>query len=1713
MARPTSPTSSEGFGFTYADKVGALALLRLLSRTPFGGQDLGHVVQVQFGQRPAGWHFDDILLTLERDGQIRRLALSIKSGIHVTTAGIDSELVDQVWEQISDPGPFSESSDQLVLVHPSLSPALHSGLAELYRWARRQDDGQLPDWLKPGVSNNLKRALSKSVKKGNGKNDSQRFFRSFQFFPLDLDPPNDRHTAEAIQSCLALLARPTEAEAESLWKHLCQASADIRGSAGSCRLTDLVQLLGPHFVFREHPRTEQDLKAIHEFSKTRHLVDIRDVIGEDLRLTTEKGVEAISDGLGRGSTVFFVGSSGAGKSVVLKHFVEQCPDGELRLYFRADLASVSPTELERRLGLKHRFVECLEDSRSRIITLVVDQVDRLLTEAQIADVQELIESSKHLRPRLKFVFGCQTAEAERVLTRLSTVLTPIEVSRYYFKPDEEAMFSVVTNRYPTLRHLVFRPELRHVLLTPKNLDLLVGRLNDLGKLSNKNIISQKQFIDWFWDKYVLEGEDGIATARAMRQIAEMQADLMTPLVLPSDFPNDGPLDLLSRKQLISGDDLGITFKHDSFGDWARLRSIDAAAKSLLTFFAERGKNPLWLRALRLWSAILLETKGAEAWVQTLNQFTGEGAVPWLIRDALLDGLATAAGSYEYLTQLKSVLFESQGALLNRFLARFLFATSSPNETVAKALAEGNPLSLATYRAEFRVPHWHLWGPVVHFITVNPEQCRKLAPSLITEIIQTWLKSIPSGIQYTKELAGLAVEIASDHIAIERRRGGDSKDDYSVFHSLCMALRHCPNTAPEIILKAIGRIGEDPPPESKVNNRKRSINALSYITGQADIVEAWPDGPVTRPNEGFRQFILMGGGLRELHSFSPNFAKEVILAASIREPHIKQADHWFPSPDAELSICDDKRFYPPFHNAGLFGYIFNLDPEWALDLVLSLVTFAVSRRCEELEAQGHCVTFQLLVNGEIRQILGDRDSMGWHRASIRSPELVTCALMSLEKWLYDLIDKNEEKPIINKLVDELQLAPVVGVLLTIGKKHSELFQNHLRFLHFSETVHSTDIDLVVGNEDHQMISWAGKSEAEVNEALKWHAMPHRKQVLKSYAFLALNLPEGRIEASSACERWRMLAIESGTEVQGQFENLIAIYTIENYSFRHEKDQFLVEFVQPEKMEQAFQEFQTQSSHALAPLMLINSSRKALDQIRKLSVQEANDLYQKSRQLEVDVIERDPVISKKDALVGVASVLKLRAAEFLGQYPEALAWAEKMIVQTCLQPPEPWSMDNNRSASDDRWCHFAARALPSICATDPLNRTLRRALASIIEEGHYKATGLLAAAVYDIRLSAPDLYDQTVNLLRYWSIETIRRHEVETVKQFPKLKMTSSKWPDYPLMRKRFIENKLATKRVQLPEPVAIHEDREIPSYRSHDRPRARPLADTDRLFYFVANLPWNPLPDDGESRAELISQWNDLFIILVSELTNCHDTQGSGRSVQQYQREWEFFRYCGQLAVCASTDSPMRSWSHHIVELLPYAEHITKEFFHGVFIQLLADDAPRADVVGRWQELVETVLGSRIPEATDWSRDHGLHNWRHWLVGNDALLRKFSWKASHASFIESHVQLYESWTRRMCRSSDDFMNMLAFLKMPASREIRSRACIWIDECLSGVLPRGHEDEVYTSLADFLALARSQVTEDRYSLPQAFDAFVNLTAMLNVKNNKVAMQLFEDVATMG
>jgi hypothetical protein len=125
---PATTRSTAGPGFDFEDHVAAWLLLKALH-----GQELpgvkGSVTRLQMQVEALGWHLDDILFTTDAGAADQRhLAISAKSNVQVSAAGLPADFVERAWKQSSPNGAtrrFAPTSDGARLARARAPVALN----------------------------------------------------------------------------------------------------------------------------------------------------------------------------------------------------------------------------------------------------------------------------------------------------------------------------------------------------------------------------------------------------------------------------------------------------------------------------------------------------------------------------------------------------------------------------------------------------------------------------------------------------------------------------------------------------------------------------------------------------------------------------------------------------------------------------------------------------------------------------------------------------------------------------------------------------------------------------------------------------------------------------------------------------------------------------------------------------------------------------------------------------------------------------------------------------------------------------------------------------------------------------------------------------------------------------------------------------------------------------------------------------------------------------------------------------------------------------------------------------------------------------------------------------------------------------------------------------------------------------------------------------
>ena len=383
-----SPKSTGGGGFVFEDKVCAWFLAHMLDNEPPLGASLGPLERIDFQTRPDGWFLDDLLMTLMGSDGIHRCALSVKSNTQFTASGAPSDFVRTIWEQFLDIGPssFNEASDFMGLVTAPLSIDTREALNFAVRTAKEGDPQLLPGrYSQEGWADETKRKLFESFScpsdlaqaHGLTHSDTGRLLACLQFLQVDFESTSSESEKQAVERCRRSLRSGAVDEADKLWAHLLQISADRRPNAGYVTRLRLLDELRYLYQLAELPDHRADWVRLNHFTSV-SIGQVRDSIGGLVCLLGKQDTEKLTTAFDAAAGVVLLGQSGVGKSTIAKREAERfIADGRQCLWFdsrsfeRSDFAA-----LQSDLQLSHLLPE-LVSAISNSGVIILDGLDRL----------------------------------------------------------------------------------------------------------------------------------------------------------------------------------------------------------------------------------------------------------------------------------------------------------------------------------------------------------------------------------------------------------------------------------------------------------------------------------------------------------------------------------------------------------------------------------------------------------------------------------------------------------------------------------------------------------------------------------------------------------------------------------------------------------------------------------------------------------------------------------------------------------------------------------------------------------------------------------------------------------------------------------------------------------------------------------------------------------------------------------------------------------------------------------------------------------------------------------------------------------------------------------------------------------------------------------------------------------------------------------------
>jgi len=1518
--------------------------------------------------------------------------------------------------------------------------------------------------------------------------------------------------------CQNILESGTIPDSELLWTALQQIAKELRPNSGAISKTELLSKLRDKFTFKILPRYESDWKQIGDHSSS-ELSNIPDSIGGKLKLIRNQKISALNDILDSSSVCVVTGPSGSGKTVLAKSWFSTKQSKNLAIWLRAEnLNNVTFTNFSQSINIKHSFKEVLDASTGNDLVLVIDGVDRLFSDNGFSTLSSILRVASQING-VKILLTCQPEEWNRIKINLGDRNIDTSAWKLYSLQELDTKeFAEVLKQFPQLNGLSRKPELQSLLYRPKILDLITCRLNDTQNINIGKWVGESDFIIWFWEKYISNDSEAIQKETILKRIATLQADNLNSIVDPNVL-DQSYLEFIDKNliknRLIKHQGNGINFEHDSYGDWFRLQLLLDQVKQnkLADFIKAKTTSPLWCKAIRLCSVYLLEQNSDLAeWRKVINTFSNKGVELEIAQDSFLEGIIFSVNPASILENLWTDLTDNKYDFLSRLLGRFLHVATVPNPTmieIGKKLGQEFETEAATIH---RIPYWPYWIPILKFLHNHKDEIIKHSPLHLAKITDAWLRILDwEGIPLRKEAADLAISNAENVLAEKRNRVIYTDDiDKPMFRAALAGYKEFPERLKILIDEASGRIivpKQIEKIEYSEETRKKLV-AIGAFYEDGDLMKPWDKGPKIRPDSSFKEVCLNTDAIYPIIRSDPKYAIEIILSLLISPPTTRTY-RWNRDPfldNLELNRSGD--WYPPFYDKGPFSFFLRNHPIEGIDLIVEIVNFAADRWADKFkEARKKPLTVDIEIGNKTKKLYSSSGMYFWYRDYPPVPDIIVTALISLEKWFYDLIE--EKKPIdtyVQQIINTTNNVAFLGMLSAVGRKDPQLFLSSLKpllsvFLFF---IWEDDFQL---QSDYWTITWSARGDKAYEEAQKWYTMPHRKRTLTDWAkFILLNQESLKEYFEKLHKKWskELKTKRIDPERKLGLEALLASFDKNNYH-NEEKDGNNYWVFQPPKnlKERIDRRIKSSEKKSLALNTPMNSSY-FLEKGQNLTDEQADEIWKNTQKLLGLKPEKDRPEGIADAITGNIALLCKFKFEWLKNDKHKYEWCLNYLINLIANPPAHAQFDSEHSVAKFHWDCFAGTALPYFWVEQLDSKEIKEGIALLAASYHYTAVSTLFQTCFDLRSKLNEKFNQLQHLIfnigsAKWKYFEVRYQEKPSFNYNDWLKNET----------KSFAEDKINSIVPHWSENVIPFEEglyKEQVSRRNKKR-KNKPGLDTTLIKAAYQHLPLLSNARDNSERTEWISFWQEAMT---------HVLNGVGKQEKDFEElegvpsEWDYW-VIGRIAIlCVELDEkekPELFWKP-ILELGGYAHYLVEHFLDDLFTY-----GPRMAKPDNFLKVWHSMLdyGFSSPKWDFESKKYSSWTlgdlwWR--LMGLD--ISKSNIKEEEIKNILSKTEKHlDIWSEKYLSNHRCALKFIYFLSEGIGEQFRLKGLISLNKAIDK-LDSYHfwsyrSDSTEKALASLLNLCWTTRKDELKADKDSFNAFKHILSILVARQNTIALEL--------
>jgi len=1690
LAKKVAPIkSTSGRGFAVEDRVAAVgAAAMLLGRSPFPVFP-GRLIRMSFQVRPDGWHFEDILFTFEREVGSYQAGTSVRSKREISSRSISADVKDALGAQFLYAEPFRRGTDRLALVSATHEPKVTEAIRALSE-AAVGDASALPRRIEePGTFNETAQALYRDLdahfKTHGVPVDAAAAFASFDLLELDMADFERSEPEPGRQLCAELLHDPSEANVSGLWEALVTECQKQKHQRGYLDLDRVLKVVRPRFRLKAYPHDIPDWEIIDR--ETRGQLERIPDRTAGVLVPRAAAKEPIARAVAAHPVTTVVGPSGCGKSSLLKQWL---PGSGYAVQVWTKVSAWPRPEagnLAHALGLDGLELE-LPGLFQRVAgsgLLVIDAVEHCVDEARLSVLAQVIGLARPKDPDTPWhvVLLVRAEDWGRVresLARKSGGL-PVHVEPLADFTAEDV--TLVARAVPGLASLARQPRLESVLRKAKILSLVADHLQAGGTVDPKDLAGESHLALWWWLARVRTGPKQALRARAMETLVAQQAEFMQHAVPEAKFE---PALLEAFEELVKdgvcvrrGEALAV--QHDLYADWTRLQLLIREGEKWLDYAKARLTSPWWHRAIRLYAIWLLEQPGGgpAAWAAQVNTLGQKDDSSQLIGDLFVEAPLLSAAPAENLRAVWPSLAAVGGNLLHRMLERLRQTGTFPNETLIELLQKEGGFPREELVAHFRLPYPQYWLPLIIVLHEHQFEAANLAPVAVARTAFAWLQMLPKGWPGCRQAAELAIAVAQPFAAGPKKEVWFPKqeEEQIIYRALLASVHERPSEVARLtrVLAGLrpasgGRFGKRWITRSEGFSAHMVHGGVTY-----EVPPPWPGGPYDRGKTRFTELVLQTNAIDPVIAADPALARELLLAAHIPERDVERGhrrDRFEPE-----GMVHDYSLQAPFYTRGSFLKLLQASPAEGRRLVVDLVNHYTDRWMEWSHHGGS-------VRAGTQVWKGDGTLYLAYRGATHIHPLITSALMALEKYLLDKIDRKESiAGDLRYLRANSRSLAIAGVLVALGKKVPALLFKELWPFVASPELQTTEF---------HSFALSGRitarSVATPERQLKedWDNLPVHRMALHDVCRQSLPYAVARPKLKQLAARWRKLLANPKKLTVDAFtlHKLAEQFDPGNWAKRKEGENQVWEYTAPQSLLKAAERRSAERGDNLLPLLTVPvNCRTLLNERKSLTDGQLDSFY-----AQLDTLPRGQVPdddgkhvlgSLADAQCAIIAVLVNLGREWLDRQPDKAERCGGILRQHLAAPPPPRAHIYDHSPFDMTWENFCAEAAPYFLARNPADAGWRAAVADLLGRPHLQTARVLFRRTAGLQPQLGVVFDQLLDL-GVWVAAA--RHVTDFTEHGQPPALDWDAW--WQEKQAEFVAGKVPP----LPDDWSV-----IDVGAADGRHRDRSFGSPVKVGLIVSALDSLALaPGVGWGRV------HGLHRRLLDALVNAVPLTLGKSERPELPTDPEvqaLFLLGAHLARVEDAGERRRYWEPLLSRGAPAAHHI--KYFLQSFLSTGANNPTTAFTDG-WKEIVAWAEEAPAWKFTDKGPHYEMRGlWRDLLALGGAL---------PTATITAMKDYYERWAGHDLRDRSSAPRFINFLQAPAALPLLNAGLRWLDQAFD--LPpdkRWGFRELAPGLSAFLQWAWTNHEQRIRGEPEAFAAFRQLLVRLAAEQEQSALAL--------